>query len=392
MDDFLDEFQGDKKKFDCDFGKDTKRRIAHMLEAYNPIEDSHLAINELDYSYLGIASDSQSDGLAGTIATDMANRSGSLPKRWVKRSMELLVYDMPNAHFGGPDYKDTGMESVKPVRAEAMIAADRICNSVIFKGALDNVVSVDEIKCLILVSDIYSKLSDEGKASVKETSPSGMLNETLSAFRMEKAPMYTGKNRLVIEFNEVIQDSLKLPWSEGEIDESLSRTKYAAKDVCDFMSSIAEAYKKSVTTPEPSPLTNEALTNIIYFRDSVIDNCPESSIALPKIEKTLYNYLGRGLKKSLVVEGDAGEGLGYQMNDPNAHITVKGSSGKKTGSGMKNGKLIIEGNAEIIEDMEGGEIWVSGNTYVEKSTMRGGKVFKNGKQIYPGWFSRMLKK
>lgn len=367
-----------------------------MLEAYNPIEDRRLAINELDYSYLGIATDSQSGGLAETIATDMANlayRSGSLPKRWIKRPMELLVYDMPNVHFDGPNYKDTGMESVKPVRAEAMIAADRVCNSIIFKGALDNVVSVDEIKCLILGSDIYSRLSDEGKASVKETSPSGILNETLSAFRIEMAPIYTGKNRLVIEFNEVIRDSLKSPWSEWEIDESLSRTKYAAKDVCDFMSSISEVYKKSVSASEPSPLlTDEALTNIIYFRDSAIDNCPESSIALPKIEKMLYNYLGRGLKKSLVIEGDVGEGAGYQMNDPNAHITVKGSSGKKTGSGMKNGKLIIEGNAEIIEDMEGGEVWVSGNTYVEKSTMRGGKVFKNGKQIYPGWFSRMLKK
>lgn len=389
MDDLLDEFQGEAEKFDHDFGKDIKRRMAHMLEAYNPIGDGQVSVNELEKGYLGLTLNTQNCSLGESVARDAGKKSGLLG-RWAKRPVENILFELPNYMPKERPYNDNGMESVNPVRTEAMIAADKIYDNIVFRESIDNANSVSEIRSLVLASDIYTRLSDDGKKSVTGTMPSDILKEAIGVFKLENGPVYTGKNRLVMEFNEVIKDSLEAPWSEGEIDESLAKTKYMAKDIYDFMNSVAEAYQKPGEAADQNPLTGEALTNIIYFRDSAIENCPENTITLPKVEKSLYNYLGRGLKKSVVVEGDVGDGAGYLMYS--GQITIRGSAEKRTGYQMKGGKMLIEGNAEIIEGMEGGEIWVSGDAYVDKTTMRGGKVFKNGKQIYPGWFSRLLKK
>jgi len=384
MDDFLDEFQGERKKFDYDFGKDPKRRIAHILEAENPVGNKRLEVKDLESSYLGITPDVQCS-LSESIARDIGKRS-HLPQRWTNRPIESILYELPDMDSGKATYNDGGMDSVRPIRTEAMMVADKVYNNIIFKEPLEKICSISDIESLLLASDIYSRLSQEGKNSVKATVPSLILKESIDAFKLENTQTYTGKNRLVLEFNDVIEGSLGNPWSEGEIDESLAKIKYGQRDIYDFMEAIDAVYQKTGKTADAS-----YLTNILYFRDSAIENCPDKTITFPKVEKSLYNYLGRGLKKSLIVEGDVGEGVGYLMNNPATQITVKGSAGKKTGFKMKNGKLIIEGNAEI-EGLEGGEIWVNSDAHVEKSTMRGGKVFKNGKQVYPGWFGRLLKK
>ncbi|MBI5355027.1 MAG: hypothetical protein HZB68_01075, partial [Candidatus Aenigmarchaeota archaeon] len=173
MDDFLDEFKSEKKKFDYDLGKDPKRRIAHIIEAGNPIGNRRLEIKDLESNYLGITPDVQC-GLGESIARDIGKRS-HLPGRWAKRPIESILYELPNVDSREAAYKDGGMDTVRPVRTEAMMVANKVYNNIVFKDPLEKICSIADIRSLILASDIYSRLAKEGKNSVKSTIPSSIL-------------------------------------------------------------------------------------------------------------------------------------------------------------------------------------------------------------------------
>jgi len=75
----------------------------------------------------------------------------------------------------------------------------------------------------------------------------------------------------------------------------------------------------------------------------------------------LLNYIGLYNKKDIVINSDAGCGVGYKMQSGEIH--VEGDVGDSVGWGMKNGKIYVKGNAGnwVGEGMQSGEIHVKGN-------------------------------
>ena len=139
------------------------------------------------------------------------------------------------------------------------------------------------------------------------------------------------------------------------------------------------------------------------FLSTLMNNCKDSEFVIHTRHLTpSIDFLGLENSKTIVVEGNAGVGLGLQMKG--GSILVKGGAGARAGAAMEGGCIIIKGNVaeEVGDSMEGGVIRVEGNAgnwpgkamkggeiHISKRISRrvigmsGGKIYHKSKLIHP---------
>jgi hypothetical protein len=74
--------------------------------------------------------------------------------------------------------------------------------------------------------------------------------------------------------------------------------------------------------------------------------------------------IGSQLESSIVVMGNTGDGLGYEMES--GYIKVAGNAGKDVGDKMKGGEIHVDGEIGSIGDVAHGKIYHKGKLIVDK--------------------------
>jgi hypothetical protein len=192
--------------------------------------------------------------------------------------------------------------------------------------------------------------------------------------------------------------------------EAIKGLKYTSKDVEKFSVACIQLQDES------------KFFRAGVFLSALINNCPDRDFVIhTRHLSRIMHHLGYKNTKNITVSGDVGGGLGREMEcgtitvEGNAYggigdrmeggsISVKGSATHSVGCGMKNGKITIGGDVEnrlgekmvggTIEvhgnagddvgwNMNGGEIHVYGTLGGLHDDIKGGKIYHNGKLIYP---------
>jgi formylmethanofuran dehydrogenase subunit C len=194
---------------------------------------------------------------------------------------------------------------------------------------------------------------------------------------------------------------------------------YSSKDITKLSIALAEFQDEKYFSEKASMLLS-----------SLINSSKENNFTI--ITEHLarrIDKLGDHNTKNIIIQGDAGDRVGYWMEG--GTITVKGNAGDSVGMGMKDGIITIQGNARdavgwgtkggtitvhgdaregVGRFTQGGRITIKGNAgkgvgremsngtvYLEgeygslDADIRGGNIFHKGKQIVkngkrPLWF------
>jgi formylmethanofuran dehydrogenase subunit C len=180
----------------------------------------------------------------------------------------------------------------------------------------------------------------------------------------------------------------------GSYEEALriaSSLKYTSRDIEAFMLSQAELLDRIGRT-----------RCLGLFLSALVELGNETDYVLHTrhlhYEGGNLESIGYRNRKNLVINGDAGDGLGSFMSGGSiilrgdaggyaglqmggGRIIIEGSAGEGTGTKMKDGSIIIRGDAGeyIGNEMEGGRIQVDGiaDSYIGE-LMKGGRIHLNG--------------
>lgn len=428
MDDFLDEIGAveQKESFKANLKKDNVRKIASILQ------------NQISISEMGF--DSSRKNVGPDVVRNFILRDNDVPYSSHSRSMDFLLYeyDLDYSMANRPENESNG---VMPVRMEYTGYAKSIESDISLKDRINEAKEFSDILYLLSASQYYDRLSDTDKKSIENVPTNEVLNKSKELYKESTKSEFTGSNRILLEYSELGNVDLSRFDSDNAYrrgaQEVVSRIEYDATDVA----AIGAKLNKLQTNAAPEFAST--------FWHTLIEQCPSTSITLPEAEgEPKYTGLGFDLfDKTLNVEGDAGDHTGYMMRG--AVINVKGSAGDFVGEYMSSGIINVEKDASSIRNVNGGEINVKGSVglisdvaphqknnvtinvgskvseiksvdggkiYVEgdvdsisgiidgeiyvngkvgsidKSTMRGGKVYEGDKQVYPGKLSRFFGK
>lgn len=122
------------------------------------------------------------------------------------------------------------------------------------------------------------------------------------------------------------------------------------------------------------------------YVSALINQLGEDRIALRlKDFRKSFHLLGYRLPagKTLVLQGDSGDFTGIGLDG--GRLVVEGSAGNWCGAGMLRGEILISGTAgwKTGEWMKSGEIRVGGWIRGVGQNILGGKIYQQGKRIYP---------
>jgi hypothetical protein len=140
---------------------------------------------------------------------------------------------------------------------------------------------------------------------------------------------------------------------------------YSAKDIEDFCIVLASFQDEE-----------GFLHKAGIFLSALINNSAEPEFTIHTAHLAVpIHYLGFYNKKKITIEGDAGNSLGYRMED--GYLTINGGAGHAVGQEMEGGSLTITGDAgySVGLEMRNGTIIVDGNTgTMVGNMMRNGKI------------------
>jgi hypothetical protein len=151
--------------------------------------------------------------------------------------------------------------------------------------------------------------------------------------------------------------------------EAIAGLAYSPKDVEKFSLALAE-YQD----------TEDFSWKAGYFLSALINNCPESKFAVytRHLDRRIV-CLGVCNTKDIMMDGDAGNFLGYRMLG--GRITVNGNTDDFAGRWMVDGEIVINGDGgnSLGDGMQGGKITVKGNVgYWAGQRMKKGEIVVNG--------------
>ena len=213
--------------------------------------------------------------------------------------------------------------------------------------------------------DLFGKLDLEKKVEIIK--PKVKRNETLDLI-IEKYKEGLEK------FGLYDEGKLKIKIPEGEycgyyIAKSSAPSKISSDNITEFSLLLEEHENKNYFGVFTGWYLN-ALINRSKDKDF--------KIFTNYLSKTIH-YIGYKNRKNIVVNGNAGWGVGGGMKD--GKITVSGNAGDEVGFFMENGKITINGNVgnSVGYNMKDGEITINGNTGRRVGwDMKDGKIHLNG--------------
>jgi len=101
------------------------------------------------------------------------------------------------------------------------------------------------------------------------------------------------------------------------------------------------------------------------YLSGVAYHCPLPTLAIVTSHLAeLPDYIGlKNTHKKLIIQGSAGDNVGYLMNGGN--IALQGNAGRGVGRRMKRGTITIDQDADALvgSGMTGGSITINGNVY-----------------------------
>ena len=95
-------------------------------------------------------------------------------------------------------------------------------------------------------------------------------------------------------------------------------------------------------------------------------------------------FIGSWNRANLTIVGDTYDAPGFEMLG--GRLVIEGSVNHWAGKGMTGGSIIINGHAgnQVGDEMKGGEIHLDGDFWSISENIKGGKIFHDGRQIWPG--------
>ncbi len=218
--------------------------------------------------------------------------------------------------------------------------------------------------------------------------------ESLAVARMKDAPILAASGtfkgfrpeiehdvrKSIVEIDPTIQSMLGARLGFGgfqfqapgknyiEMLERVKKIEYGAKDIAAFCLRLG-AYENE----------DNFSSNTGVFLSALINNCRDSGFIIPTNHlDTWIRYIGYLNKKDIIIEGNAGRCVGFEMEG--GTITVKGNAAHLVGNRMKGGIITVNGNAAdwIGEDMNGGDIRILGDCAKLSSGIFGGRIFHKG--------------
>lgn len=144
---------------------------------------------------------------------------------------------------------------------------------------------------------------------------------------------------------------------------------YSSKDVTDFSVTLArfqEVYNFDV--------------NAGTFLSALVNKCKDEEITIiTEHLSTPVGYFGYKNSKNVVIKGNVGDTIGYEMEG--GTIKIEGNARHNVGRDLRGGAIIIEGNAgEFVGNcMGGGEIYLNGDYCSIGKTRFGGTIYHKGK-------------
>jgi len=251
----------------------------------------------------------------------------------------------------------------------------------------------------LAVSKRFGRFKDEGEHAVR--APDVKRNEALEN-AWKKFAKEAKKNTDSAYFNS---ENYRLALS------LLEGISYSAQDVEKFSIACIQFQDE-----------NQFCSNAGLFLSALINNCKDDDFVINTrhLTETIW-YLGYQNTKNIIVSGDIGAYLGFDMKygtitvegDAGGYvgqlmeggsIFVKGSAGNSVGASMKNGRITVGGDVshQLGWAMEGGTIEVNGNASVNvggymkggeihiygtlvslDSEVRSGKIYHKGKLVFP---------
>jgi hypothetical protein len=184
-----------------------------------------------------------------------------------------------------------------------------------------------------------------------------------------------------VEMNQAVQ-GMQMAWAMcGDLQlecsgkmyskmlERLKLLQYSAKDIEDFSVVLAQFQGEMAFS-----------NNAGLFLSALINNCKEEEFVIhtTPLDESI-TCIGYGNRKKIIVEGDAGDVVGQEMES--GCIIVNGNAGYTAGHSMRGGSIIVNGDVDdtIGYDMSGGSIVVNGNAEDEVGhEMRGGDIIVTG--------------
>jgi glutamate synthase domain-containing protein 3 len=143
---------------------------------------------------------------------------------------------------------------------------------------------------------------------------------------------------------------------------------YSSKDVTDF----------SITLAEFQEVYN-FYVNAGTFLSALVNQCKDEDITIVTEHlSTPVGYLGYKNNKNVLIKGNIGDTVGYEME--RGTIRIEGNAIRGVGKDMRGGVIIIEGNAgeEVGRFMYGGEIYLNGGYRSIGDIRSGGTIYHKG--------------
>jgi formylmethanofuran dehydrogenase subunit C len=218
----------------------------------------------------------------------------------------------------------------------------------------------------------YTAFSDEieeDENKKQDSTPSQKcLDKVKDVEEVEFDPVYKQLISLYKKFE--IDDPAAIEENYNKAIELISNLNYSSEDITEFSRNLIQIqddpdfeYKAGI------------------FISALINKSNEDEFKIVTKGSKSMSYLGYKNTKKIVIDGDAGDMLGYKMSNQNSKITVLGNAGDSVGKEMNGGFIVVQGDAgdRIGEKMKNGSIIVIGDAgFVVGKEMENGFIRIDG--------------
>ena len=235
------------------------------------------------------------------------------------------------------------------------------------KGAIDDNEGLDISQPTMEEYNLDLDINDENKKQ-DSTHSQKCLDQVKDVEEVQFDPVYKRLINLYKKFE--IDDPAAIEENYSKALELISNLNYSSEDINEFSRNIKEIqddpdfeYKAGI------------------FISALINKSNENEFKIVTKGSISMSYLGYKNTKKIVIDGDAGDMLGYKMSDQNSKITVLGNAGDSVGKEMNGGFIVVQGDAgdRIGEKMKNGSIIVIGDAgFVVGKEMENGFIRIDG--------------